>query len=257
MMRRQNPKNKRDQQALLSQEGAPILSDDISESAETDIHNSSSKKKGWRTRLFGGGTGAPRASSTRSVDRAPSTSRTASPAPKKATWHGNKSASVSRLEQQRQAELKGSSSSSTTSRSRSPPRATAPLRTRPEKRDDDPHAKAAFIKTQQAPPPEQSIKTTRSNQGHHRNLIPQLAKSASSQSSTDSHKESNSRPKSAPATSPAAAAAAVIMPSQSRTPKAPPGLVNKVLKRPFGREAVKSQEQMVRCYSHSYCFCFE
>lgn len=241
MMRRQ-PKSRKEQQGLLlSQEEAPMLSDDLSDKTD-DPHSSKSKKAGgWRSRLFGSSNGSNsnnHSNATRSTGRAVSAGRSSS---RKASRKVTGSASRG-LQQGPTPDLVQVSSSSSSGPERErPARPSAPLRTRPEHRDEQsqqrkpvpspapapipvPVPEAAPIAP--APPvPEQSTKAlqrTLSNQTQTR----QLTKS----SSQSSQKSDRSK----------------LLPSQSRSPIAPSGAVARVLKRPFGRETARPQDHMVR-----------
>ncbi len=228
-MRRQ-PKSRKDQQALLTQESAPMLSDDFSEKTADTESISKSKKAGWRSRLFGSG-------GNRSTGRAVSASRSNSrQAPRNGTM------SVSRASQSAAPDLVQVSSSSSSGPER-PSRHSAPLRRRPDHGGEEPHqrkvvptpapASVPAVPTAAPSPPAATIskqattalRRTQSNQSHTRHNQKSTSHGAS---------EKNDRVK------------LTLSISESRSPTAPTGAVAKVLKRPFGREIVRPQDQTVR-----------
>ena len=266
-MRRQAHQNKargRDEQALLSPE-APILSDDVSDvgpytetpnnSHDHNHHSSaaamSSNKKGWRSRLFGG---SSRSTSSRSTGRAASAGRNDSrnlpmmsaPADRSVSafraqqhtqhahqqhqhqqnqqrylQHHQQQYMQQRLQQypqqyqhKLQQELRTTARFATIIDTNSSTPGASALSGRPEKRDDDSNSKgaAASVYTK--------MTTTTAT------ATPQ-----SVTSSTASSVHLNDRSTRAPPL------------SQSRL--VPSGVVGTVLRRPFGREAVRLQDQKV------------
>ena len=236
MIRRQ-PKLRKDQQGLLlSPEEAPILSDDLSEKTDDPRSSRSKKSGGWRSLLFGSSSNSRDGNSnaTRSTGRAVSAGRSSS---RKAGRKGTVSASRGHHQQVPAPDLVQASSSSSSGPERERPiRSSAPLRTRPERRDEQsqqrkpvpgptPAPEAAPVAPSRPTLPEQSTQAIQRTLSH-QTQTRQITKSASQSS------EKSDRGK--------------LLPSQSRSPMAPTGAVARVLKRPFGRETVRPQDQVVR-----------